>query len=132
MAYGDLPLDAPLKPNKGMEGGACNRQSCQAEPALYYNHGSGAWYCEDCKRDIGMDIVNLRDWELRWRPRLGHAMFETREEIDAREAKLAAAKEAKKEIEHRLGDEYWPYFTKRPPIKPKSASLERMLRKARR
>lgn len=34
MAYGDLPMDAPEKPNKGVEGGACNRRSCQAEPAI--------------------------------------------------------------------------------------------------
>jgi hypothetical protein len=84
MAYGDLPLDAPHKPNKGLEGGACNRQSCQAEPALYYNHGSLSWYCADCAHDIGQDHINLRDWELNWKPRLGHDMFETREQMDAR------------------------------------------------
>lgn len=86
MAFMDLPLDAPCKPNKGLEGGACNRQSCQAEPALHYNHGSYAWYCDDCARDIGQDIVNKRDWDLRWKPECGHDMFETREQIDARKA----------------------------------------------
>lgn len=86
MAFMDLPLDAPLKPNKGFEGGACNRQSCQAVPALWYNHGSGKWYCEDCKRDIGEDSFNRRDWALNWQPRLGHPMFETREQIDTRKA----------------------------------------------
>lgn len=85
MTYGDLPLDAPEKPNKGMEGGACNRRACQAEPALYWNHGSHSWYCADCARDIGEDPVNKRDWELRHRPTCGHAMFETREEITARQ-----------------------------------------------
>ncbi len=84
MAYGDLPLDAPCKPNKGHEGGACNRHRCQAEPALWFNHGSNSWYCEDCKRDIGNDVVNRRDWERNWQPRLGHPMFETREQMDAR------------------------------------------------
>lgn len=90
MAYGDLAQDAPLKPNKGHEGGACNRRSCQAEPALYYNHGMSVWYCADCARDIGQDPVNLRDWTYRWKPKLGHDQFETREQIDAREAQLAA------------------------------------------
>jgi hypothetical protein len=86
MAYGDLPLDAPMKPNKGFEGGACNRQSCQAEPALYYNHGMHKWYCHDCAIDIGQDWVNKRSWDLRWKPNCGHDQFETREEIDARKA----------------------------------------------
>lgn len=85
MAYGDLPLDAPEKPNKGQEGGACNRRACQAEPALWWNHGSHSWYCEDCARDIGQDMVNRVDWDLRHRPICGHAMFETREEITARQ-----------------------------------------------
>jgi hypothetical protein len=40
VSYGDLPMGAPHKPNKGKEGGACNRERCQAEPALFYNHGS--------------------------------------------------------------------------------------------
>ncbi len=87
MAFGDLSLDAPLKPNKGLEGGACNRQSCQAEPANYYNHGSHKWYCGDCAHDIGQDSFNKRDWDHSWRPRLGHDMFETREQMDARENK---------------------------------------------
>lgn len=97
MAYGDLPLDAPEKPNKGKEGGACNRRACQAEPALYWNHGSYAWYCADCARDIGEDPVNKRDWDLRWRPQVGHAMFETREEMDAREGEHAVAKPARQQ-----------------------------------
>ncbi|MBN8844833.1 MAG: hypothetical protein J0H88_16450 [Sphingomonadales bacterium] len=84
MAYGDLPLDAPHKPNKGHEGGACNRQSCQAEPALWWNHGSHSWYCGDCARDIGSDVVNKRHWDLRWLPECGHPQFETREMMNAR------------------------------------------------
>lgn len=85
MTYGDLPLDAPEKPNKGQEGGACNRRACQAEPALWWNHGSHSWYCEDCARDIGQDMVNRVNWDTRHRPLCGHAMFETREEITARQ-----------------------------------------------
>jgi hypothetical protein len=87
VAFGELPLDAPLKPNKGKEGGACNRRSCQKEPALWYNHGSYAWYCDECRRDIQFDPVNHRDWELRWKPECGHDQFETRQMIIEREAK---------------------------------------------
>jgi len=82
MAYGDY--DGPDKPNKGKEGGACNRGRCQAEPALWYNHGSCAWYCEDCMQDIRFDRFNLRDWERDWQPKVGHPMFETREQMTAR------------------------------------------------
>lgn len=87
MAYGDLPQDAPEKPNKGKEDGACNRRSCQAEPAIHYNHGSYAWYCGECARDIGRDEFNLQNWSLHWFPKLGHPQFETRAEMDAREQK---------------------------------------------
>lgn len=82
MAYGDY--SGPDKPNKGQEDGACNRQRCQAEPAPYFNHGSGAWYCPDCRRDIQFDSFNLRDWRLNWQPKVGHPMFETRAQMDAR------------------------------------------------
>lgn len=86
MAYGDY--SGPDKPNKGREGGACNRQRCQAEPALYYNHGSHSWYCNDCAYDIGHDAFNARNWPIDF-PRLFpdralHPMFETRDQIDAR------------------------------------------------
>lgn len=88
MSYGDLPSGAPHRPNKGIEGGACNRERCQAEPALHYNHGSHAWYCGDCARDIGEDVVNARCWPLdftRLFPgRRLHPMFETREQMYAR------------------------------------------------
>lgn len=82
MAYGDY--DGDDKPNKGQEGGACNRGRCQAEPAVWYNHGSLSWYCADCARDIGQDAFNLRDWNANWLPRLGHPMFETRDMMLAR------------------------------------------------
>ena len=85
MAYGDY--SGPDKPNKGKEGGACNRQRCQAEPALWYNHGSYAWYCDDCMHAIRFDRFNLADWERNWQPKLGHPMFETRAMMTAREAK---------------------------------------------
>lgn len=87
--YGDLSLDAPEKPNKGHEGGACNRRSCQAEPALWWNHGSHSWYCGDCAKQIGEDPVNELHWLVdfpRFFPRQERfPMFETREMMDTRE-----------------------------------------------
>lgn len=86
MAYGDY--DGPNKPNKGHEDGACNRTLCQAEPAVWWNHGSHSWYCVDCARDIGGDVVNARCWPAdfaRMFPRTPlHPMFETRAQMMAR------------------------------------------------
>ncbi|MHC2481600.1 hypothetical protein ACVIKP_003391 [Rhizobium leguminosarum] len=84
MAYGDY--NGPDKADKGKEGGSCNRGRCQCYPARWWNHGSYSWYCDDCARDIGQDPMNLRDWERMYQPKLGHPMFETREQIDARKA----------------------------------------------
>lgn len=86
MAYGDY--DGPNKRDKGMEGGSCNRTRCQAPHAIWYNHGSFSWYCDDCKTDIGDDPINKMDWLLRYQPKLGHPMFETREMIEARGGKI--------------------------------------------
>ena len=88
MAYGDY--DGPNKPNKGKEGGACNRTRCQAEPADWFNHGSQSWYCRGCARDIGQDSFNLSDWNANFKPKYGHPMFETRQMITEREAGYAA------------------------------------------
>lgn len=89
MPFGDLSLDAPAKPNKGQEGGACNVRSCQAEPALWWNHGSHAWYCDGCAVQIGGDHVNEAGWYRdfpRFFPRQERfPQFETREMMDARE-----------------------------------------------
>lgn len=82
MSYGTY--NGPDKLNKGQEGGACNRQKCQAEPALWYSHGSGAWYCESCRNSIEFDDFNKRDWDLNWYPQKQHPMFETREMINTR------------------------------------------------
>jgi hypothetical protein len=82
MAYGDY--DGPDKANKGMEGGACNRQRCQAEPANWYNHGSYSWYCDDCRAAIQFDRFNHADWKAKWEPKLGHPMFETRQQMNDR------------------------------------------------
>lgn len=129
MAFMDLPLDAPEKPNKGLEGGACNRRSCQAEPALYYNHGSHSWYCGACKRDIGDDHVNLRGWNLDHRPRCGHDMFETREQMDARENNtVVSSPEPQTYVQYREIPS--PDF--RVPKDSKSESLKRLLANKRR
>lgn len=84
MAYGDY--DGPNKPDKGMEGGSCNRTRCQSAPALWYNHGSYSWYCGDCRQQIEFDPINSADWQRVFFPRLQHPMFETREMIAARKA----------------------------------------------
>jgi hypothetical protein len=77
MAYGDY--SGPNKAGKGLKNGSCNRTRCQCSPADWYNHGSGAWYCEDCAIDIGQDSFNFRDWTLNYYPKLGYPMFETEE-----------------------------------------------------
>lgn len=83
MPYG--AYRGPDKPNKGHEGGACNRTLCQDEPAIYHNHGTpGYWYCVSCAVDIGLDPVNMRHWISGWRSGNPHPHFETREEWDAR------------------------------------------------
>lgn len=130
MAFGDLPLDATCKPNKGLEGGACNRQSCQAEPSLHFNHGSNAWYCADCARDIGDDVVNRRDWTFRFKPKLGYPQFETREQMDAREAAKPAPTPDPDQMLRRVVEPYFGW--ERGRDRPQSASLERLLKRARR
>lgn len=79
MSYGDY--NGPDKPDKGKEGGSCNRGRCQSSPANWYNHGSFAWYCDDCKRDIW--DANKRTFHIDM-PDCKHPMFETREQIAAR------------------------------------------------
>lgn len=84
MAYGDY--DGPNKPDKGKEGGSCNRTRCQASPANWYNHCSYSWYCVECRTDIEFDPFNHRDWNLNYKPKCGHPMFETRAMMDERSA----------------------------------------------
>lgn len=86
--------DGPEKADKGKEGGSCNRTRCQDAPALWYNHGSYAWYCERCRNAIEFDSFNLANWNQEWRPKLGHPMFETRAMMDAREGKISTAPSA--------------------------------------
>ena len=71
-------------PTKGQENGACNVTRCQREDsAIWYNHGSLAWYCTGCKEDI-YDEWGYRQWRLDF-PNKDHEMFETRTMIDLRE-----------------------------------------------
>lgn len=98
MAYGDY--DGPDKPDKGLEGGSCNRQRCQAAPACWYNHGMDKWYCVDCRNAIQFDNVNFLAWTLDTRNT--HPMFETREMLDERayaEREAAMIKAALKQPE---------------------------------
>lgn len=82
MSYGDY--NGPDKPDKGKEGGSCNRGRCQCAPARWYNHGSYSWYCDDCRQQIEFDPINSAGWQRDFYPRLQHPMFETREMMDAR------------------------------------------------
>jgi len=82
MAYGDY--SGPNKPDKGKEGGSCNRTRCQCFPARWYNHGSYAWYCDDCKDQIYDTQGKI--WWMRDFGHLGHHQFETRDMMDDRTA----------------------------------------------
>jgi hypothetical protein len=81
MAYGDYY--GPNKPDKGKEGGSCNRTLCQAPNADWYNHGSYSWYCEGCKDQI-YDFQGKMLWQRDF-SNAGHPMFETREMMTSRE-----------------------------------------------
>ena len=72
------------KSKKGVENGNCNRTACQRSGATWYNHGSYAWYCTDCKNCI-YDDWGKRSWSRDF-PNKNHPMFETRAMIDDREA----------------------------------------------
>jgi hypothetical protein len=61
MPYG--AYDGPDKQNKGKQGGACNRQLCQDEPANWWNRGSLSWYCAGCAHTLNTDPFNKRDAE---------------------------------------------------------------------
>lgn len=47
--------------DKGKFGGHCNMSSCLAPGADWYNHGSNAYYCEDCAHMLNNDQFNKRD-----------------------------------------------------------------------
>ena len=77
--YGDY--SGKDKPDKGHEGGSCNRTRCQAPSANWHNTRTDNWYCMDCRNDIQFDACNVKHW-----PTISRLpMFETREMMDARE-----------------------------------------------
>ena len=82
MPYGKY--SGPDKADKGMENGSCNRSSCQDSPAIWYNHGSLAWYCAECRANIQFDRFNYNNWNKNHRVTCGHPMFETRKMMDER------------------------------------------------
>jgi hypothetical protein len=50
------------KNNKGIKDGKCNLSSCKTnQPATWYNHGSYAYYCEECAIRLNTDPYNQRD-----------------------------------------------------------------------
>lgn len=84
MAYGDY--DGPNKADKGQKHGSCNRTRCQDSSALWYNHGSFAWYCESCMRQI-YDGWGRRNWKESF-PKINFPQFETEEMMIARGANI--------------------------------------------
>lgn len=49
---------APNKPDKGLEGGSCNRTACQLEySAFCYNTVMQAYYCIRCARAINEGVA---------------------------------------------------------------------------
>ncbi len=54
------------KPDKGLEGGSCNRTACQRPGAFWWNHGSHSWYCADCAHELSNDSFNKREAMETW------------------------------------------------------------------
>lgn len=54
------------KPNKGLKNGVCNRQACQAEGAIFFNHGTMLYYCGRCAHDLNTDRFNREDAQRLW------------------------------------------------------------------
>lgn len=86
MPYGFY--NGPDKADKGKKHGSCNRSTCQDSGAIWYNHGSYAWYCVSCMNTIYDDWAK-RHWEQDF-PEVDYPMFETQEMIDRRAMKSAA------------------------------------------
>lgn len=42
----------PIKPDKGLYNGSCNREACQKPGAVWYNSVTRAHYCAPCAREI--------------------------------------------------------------------------------
>lgn len=48
----DEDVNKPVKHDKGLKGGSCNRTACQAPNAMWFNHSTRAYYCQWCARLI--------------------------------------------------------------------------------
>lgn len=51
----------PLKPDKGLYNGSCNREACQDPGAVWYNHGTRKYYCAGCAKTLNEDPFNRSD-----------------------------------------------------------------------
>lgn len=51
----------PMPADKGKYLGSCNRSACLRPGATWWNHGSYAYYCGSCARELNEDVVNKRD-----------------------------------------------------------------------
>lgn len=67
MPWNVSKLDQPLKPDKGLRGGSCNRQACQDPGANHFNRSTKAWYCGLCAAEIN---CHNRDYTRNGRPAL--------------------------------------------------------------
>jgi len=45
-------VEPELKEDKGVQGGSCNRRSCQKPQAVWFNHSTRKYYCGHCARMI--------------------------------------------------------------------------------
>jgi hypothetical protein len=43
--------------HKGHFDGMCNRTSCSTAPALWWNPHTAAYYCEDCAKQINIELA---------------------------------------------------------------------------
>lgn len=58
----EMPKEETPDPKlKGVKGGNCNITACQKPNAIYYNHGSMAWYCPSCAKRLNADPYNKAD-----------------------------------------------------------------------
>jgi hypothetical protein len=52
------------KPDKGKDGGSCNRQACQTPGATWYNRTMDAYYCPSCANLINRDCLRFKEEPL--------------------------------------------------------------------
>jgi len=47
-----IPEPPPIKSDKGLQNGSCNRRACQSPGATWFNIGTRAYYCQPCALKI--------------------------------------------------------------------------------